>query len=249
MFPIRDHNPSLRPAYVTYAIMTINIAVFMAMLPAFGNETTISDIYASWALVPARVSSGEGAYTFFTSMFMHAGFMHLAGNMLFLWIFGDNLEDEMGHAKYLGFYIFCGVIAGLAQYLVGTSARVPMVGASGAIAGVMGGYLLLYPKAKIDVLLIFIIFFKVIPVPAWVMLGLWFTIQILGGFSGTAQGGVAYLAHLGGFAAGLIIIYPRWLALGGRQYWDRTFGLPDNPVARYEFVKTSIPAVKRRRKR
>lgn len=247
MFPIRDHNPSRRPAYVTYVIMALNIAVFLAMLPAYGNDRAIYEIYSNWALVPARVSSGEGAYTFFTSMFMHAGFMHLAGNMLFLWIFGDNLEDEMGHAKYFGFYIFCGVIAGLAQYLAGTNARVPMVGASGAIAGVMGGYLLLYPKAKIDILLILIIFFKVFPVPAWVMLGLWFGMQLLGGFSATTQGGVAYLAHLGGFFAGVVVIYPRWLSLGGRQYWNRTFGHPNHPEANYKFVKTSVPVVKRRR--
>jgi membrane associated rhomboid family serine protease len=230
MFPIRDHNPSQRPAYVTYGIMALNIAVFLAMLPASSNDQDLYDIYARWALVPARISSGEGAYTFFTSMFMHAGFLHLAGNMLFLWIFGDNLEDDMGHGKFLGFYIFCGVIAGLAQFLAGPTARVPMVGASGAIAGVMGAYLLLYP------------------VPAWVMLGLWAIMQVLGGVSGTADsGGVAYLAHLGGFVAGIVVIYPRWLALGGRQYWDRTFGFPDHPEARYPFVKTSVPRVQRRK--
>lgn len=248
MFPIRDHNPSRRPAYVTYGIMALNIAVFLAMLPSYGNDAALYDIYSNWALVPARVSSGDGAYTFFTSMFMHASFMHLAGNMLFLWIFGDNLEDEMGHGKYFGFYLFCGVMAGLAQYLAGTMARVPMVGASGAIAGVMGAYLLLYPKAKIDILLILIIFFKVFQVPAWVMLGLWAVMQIVGGFSVTSDsGGVAYLAHLGGFIAGIVVVYPRWLALGGRAYWDRTFGHPSHPEAQYEFVKTSIPRVIRRK--
>lgn len=248
MFPIRDHNPSQRPAYVTYCIMALNIAVFLAMLPASNNDQALYDIYANWALVPARVSSGEGAYTFFTSMFMHAGFMHLAGNMLFLWIFGDNLEDEMGHGKYLGFYIFCGVIAGLAQFLAGPTSGVPMVGASGAIAGVMGAYLLLYPKARIDVLLILIVFFKVFPVPAWVMLGLWAVMQVLGGVSSTADsGGVAYLAHLGGFIAGIVVIYPRWLALGGRRYWDRTFGRPEHPEAQYQFAKTSVPRVQRRK--
>ncbi|MFT6425318.1 MAG: membrane associated rhomboid family serine protease [Celeribacter sp.] len=248
MFPIRDHNPSRRPAYVTYGIMALNIAVFLAMLPAYSNDVALFDIYSSWALVPARVSSGDGAYTFFTSMFMHASFVHLAGNMVFLWIFGDNLEDEMGHGKYLGFYIFCGVIAGLAQFLPEPNAGVPMVGASGAIAGIMGAYLLLYPKARIDILLILIVFFKVFQVPAWVMLGLWAIMQIIGGISATSEaGGVAYWAHLGGFIAGIVVVYPRWLSLGGRQYWDRTFGQPRHPEAQYQFVKTSVPNVKRRR--
>ncbi len=247
MFPIRDHNPSRRPAYVTYCIMALNIAVFLAMLPSYSNNQALYDIYSQWALVPARVSSGDGSYTFISSMFMHAGFMHLAGNMLFLWIFGDNLEDEMGHGKYLGFYLFCGVAAGVAQFMTGTTSRVPMVGASGAIAGVMGAYLLLYPKAKIDILLIFIIFFKVFTVPAWVMLGIWAVLQLFGGISATEAGGVAYMAHLGGFVAGIIVVYPRWLALGGRAYWDRTFGHPDHPEAEYRFVKTSVPVVRRRK--
>lgn len=247
MFPIRDHNPSRRPAYVTYCIMALNIAVFLAMLPSYSNNQALYDIYSQWALVPARVSSGDGSYTFISSMFMHAGFMHLAGNMLFLWIFGDNLEDEMGHGKYLGFYLFCGVAAGVAQFMTGTTSRVPMVGASGAIAGVMGAYLLLYPKAKIDILLIFIIFFKVFTVPAWVMLGIWAVLQLFGGISATEAGGVAYMAHLGGFVAGIIVVYPRWLALGGRAYWDRTFGHPDHPEAEYKFVKTSVPVVRRRK--
>ncbi|MEN8831890.1 rhomboid family intramembrane serine protease [Pacificibacter sp.] len=247
MFPIRDHNPSRRPAYVTYCIMALNIAVFLAMLPSYSNNQALYDIYSQWALVPARVSSGDGSYTFISSMFMHAGFMHLAGNMLFLWIFGDNLEDEMGHGKYLGFYLFCGVAAGVAQFMTGTTSRVPMVGASGAIAGVMGAYLLLYPKAKIDILLIFIIFFKVFTVPAWVMLGIWAVLQLFGGISATEAGGVAYMAHLGGFVAGIIVVYPRWLALGGRAYWGRTFGHPDHPEAEYRFVKTSVPVVRRRK--
>lgn len=248
MFPIRDHNPSRHPAYVTYGIIALNIAVFLAMLPTHSNDAALYDIYANWALVPARVSSGDGGYTFFSSMFMHAGFMHLAGNMLFLWIFGDNLEDELGHWKYLGFYLFCGVIAGLAQFLADPTARVPMVGASGAIAGIMGAYLLLYPKAKIDILLILIVFFKVFPVPAWVMLGLWAIMQFVGGISATSgSGGVAYLAHLGGFVAGIVLIYPKWLALGGRHYWGRTFGHPPHPEAQYQFAKSSIPVVKRRK--
>jgi membrane associated rhomboid family serine protease len=248
MFPIRDHNPSLRPAYVTYVLMAINIAVFLAMWPSYSNDPAIYEIYSRWALVPARISYGEGYYTFITSMFMHGGFMHLAGNMLFLWIFGDNLEDELGPVKYLGFYLLCGIAAGLAQFAAGPNLRIPMVGASGAIAGVMGGYLLLFPKAKIDILLILIIIFKVFPVPAWVMLGLWFAMQLYGGFGANADaGGVAYLAHAGGFIAGLLLIFPHWKRLGGPSYWQKNFGHPAHSEAQYRFSKSSIPRVRRRK--
>ncbi|MEN8838832.1 MAG: rhomboid family intramembrane serine protease [Celeribacter marinus] len=244
MFPIRDHNPSRRPALVTYTLMALNIAVFLAMWPSYSNDAAISRIYMDWAMVPARISSGDGFYTLITSMFMHGGFMHIAGNMLFLWIFGDNLEDEMGHMKYLGFYLLCGIAAALAQYIAAPMEWVPMVGASGAIAGVMGGYLLLFPKAKVDVLFIFVIFFKVIPLPAWIMLGVWFGLQIFGGF-GAANSGVAYLAHVGGFVAGLLLAAPEWRRLGGTAYWARTHGHPPHSEARYRFQTSRVPVVRR----
>ncbi|MCA0045140.1 rhomboid family intramembrane serine protease [Celeribacter litoreus] len=248
MFPIRDHNPSRNPAFVTYLLMGLNIAVFLAMLPSYGDDRALVSVFSDWALIPARISYGEGYYTFLTSMFMHGGFMHIAGNMLFLWIFGDNLEDEMGHLRYLGFYLLCGIAAGLAQYAAAPSAMVPMVGASGAIAGVMGGYLLLFPRARVDVLFIFIIFFKVIPLPAWLMLGAWFAFQVLGEMGNGGQlGGVAYLAHVGGFAAGVIAAFPIWKRLGGAAFWDRTRGHPTHAEARYRFSKTSVPNVRRRR--
>ncbi|WP_417279497.1 rhomboid family intramembrane serine protease [Celeribacter sp.] len=247
MFPIRDHNPSRRPAFVTYALIAVNIAVFMAMLPSYGNERALLQIYSDWALLPARISHGDGYYTFFTSMFMHGGILHIAGNMLFLWIFGDNLEDEMGHLRYLGFYLICGIAAGLAQYLADPGSRVPMVGASGAIAGVMGGYLLLFPKARVDVLFIFIIFFKVFPMPAWIMLGLWFGLQVFAEMGSTGAGGVAHLAHIGGFIAGVIVTYPMWKRLGGTAFWSRTRGHPTHAEARYRFAKSTIPTVRRRR--
>ena len=167
--------------------------------------------------------------------------------MLFLWIFGDNLEDEMGHLRYLGFYLFCGLAAGLAQYMAAPDARVPMVGASGAIAGVLGGYMLLFPKARVDVFLFFIIFFKVIPLPAWLMLGLWFAFQIVGEVGASGDGGVAYLAHIGGFIAGILATYPLWRRLGGRAFWDRTDGAPPHSEARYRFQPTSVPKVRRRK--
>ncbi|ATG47558.1 rhomboid family intramembrane serine protease [Celeribacter ethanolicus] len=246
MFPIRDHNPSRRPALVTYALIAVNLAVFLAMLPSYGDERALLSIYSDWALLPARISQGSGYDTFLTSMFMHGGVMHIAGNMLFLWIFGDNLEDEMGHMRYLGFYLLCGLAAGMAQYLADPGSRVPMVGASGAIAGVMGGYLLLFPKARVDVLFIFIIFFKVFPLPAWVMLGLWFALQVVAELSSTAgAGGVAHLAHVGGFVAGVVLALPLWLRLGGPIYWQRTHGRPVHAAARY--ARSSVPIVRRRR--
>ncbi|WP_434286348.1 rhomboid family intramembrane serine protease [Celeribacter sp. SCSIO 80788] len=245
MFPIRDHNPSRRPALVTYVLIAVNLAVFLAMLPSYGDERALLAIYSDWALLPARISSGSGYVTFFTSMFMHGGLMHIAGNMLFLWIFGDNLEDEMGHLRYLGFYLLCGLAAGMAQYLADPGSRVPMVGASGAIAGVMGGYLLLFPKARVDVLFIFIIFFKVFPLPAWVMLGLWFALQVVAELGSTAgTGGVAHLAHVGGFVAGVVLALPLWLRLGGTAYWQRTHGRPVHTAARY--ARSSVPVVRRR---
>ncbi|SFI51387.1 rhomboid family intramembrane serine protease [Celeribacter neptunius] len=248
MFPIRDHNPSRRPALVTYALIALNLAVFLAMLPAYGDERALLSIYSDWALLPARISAGSGYDTFFTSMFMHGGFMHIAGNMLFLWIFGDNLEDEMGHVRYLLFYLLCGIAAGMSQYLAAPTSRVPMVGASGAIAGVMGGYLLMFPKARVDVLFIFIIIFKVFPMPAWVMLGLWFALQLVAELGSTAgTGGVAHLAHLGGFVAGVLLTYPLWRRRGGPAFWSRTQGHPAHAAARYRFAQSSVPTVRRRR--
>ena len=243
MFPIRDHNPSRRPALVTYALIALNAAVFMAILPSYGDDRALLVLYSNWAMVPARISMGDGYYTMLTSMFMHGGILHIAGNMLFLWIFGDNLEDEMGHLRYLGFYLFCGLAAGLAQSMAAPDARVPMVGASGAIAGVLGGYMLLFPKARVDVFLFFIIFFKVVPLPAWLMLGLWFAFQIIGEIGASGDGGVAYLAHIGGVLA----TYPLWLRRGGRAFWDRTDGAPPHAKARYRLQTTSVPKVRRRK--
>lgn len=245
MFPIRDHNPSRRPAYVTYALMAINIAVFLAMLPLYGDNAAIGRVYMNYGMVPARISDLDGYYTIFTSMFMHAGFMHIAGNMLFLWIYGDNMEDAMGHGRYLGFYVLSGIAAAVAQYIGSPLSMTPMVGASGAIAGVMGGYLLLYPKAKVDVLFIFIIIFKVIPFPAWLLLGIWFGLQLFGGLGAVGGGGVAYLAHIGGFVAGIVLVVPLWRRLGGPRFWQKTHGHPQHRETHYRFDNSRVPRVKR----
>jgi membrane associated rhomboid family serine protease len=192
--------------------------------------------------------SGEGLETIVTSMFLHGGWMHLAGNMLFLWIYGDNLEEEMGHVGFLVFYLACGVTAGLAQALPDPGSPIPMVGASGAIAGVMGGYLLLFPKAKVDVLFIFIIFFRIFAIPAWIVLGLWLVIQIGSGVAIPGdEGGVAYWAHVGGFVAGLVLTLPVWLRRGARGYWRQTAGHPPHPETQFKASRSNIPLVRRRR--
>lgn len=246
MFPIRDHNPSGRTPYVTYALMILNIGIFLSYVPLLSDPREINLFFSSYALIPAQVTGGGGLSGLFTSMFLHAGWMHLAGNMLFLWIYGDNVEDEMGHIPYLLFYLGCGIAAGLAQVLFEPGSWVPMVGASGAIAGVMGGYLLLFPKAKIDILIIFIVFFRIFPIPAWIILILWFAMQFIGGMGATPEtGGVAYWAHAGGFIAGLALTVPLWLRRGAFRFWSRTKGHPPHPAATYQVVRSRIPRIKR----
>jgi membrane associated rhomboid family serine protease len=246
MFPIRDHNPSERTPLVTWALIAINAVVFLLMLPGFGDDRLLSGIYAEWALIPARLSAGEGHVTVLTSMFMHGGFMHFAGNMLFLYIFGDNLEDQFGRVPFLLFYLACGVAAAMAQYVADPASPIPMVGASGAIAGVMGGYLFLFPRAQVDVLVILGFFIRLVPLPAWIMLGLWFGLQVvLGAVNlGGQGGGVAYLAHAGGFAAGFAVALVYLTLHGGTGFWRRTEGHPPHPEVSYR--RTTIPIVRRR---
>ncbi|TCP63076.1 membrane associated rhomboid family serine protease [Rhodovulum bhavnagarense] len=246
MFPLRDHNPSNRTPYVTYALIAINVAVFLSYWPLFSDPQEVDLFFTRWGLVPAAITEGYQAGGVVTSMFLHGGLLHLGGNMLFLWIFGDNLEDEMGHAGFALFYLACGIAAGLGQYLADPLSMVPMVGASGAIAGVMGGYLLMFPKARVDILFVFLVFFKVIPIPAWLMLGAWFGLQLLAGAGTTgAEDGIAYWAHSGGFAAGLLLALPLWRRRGGAAYWARTHGQPPHPEVSYR--TTTIPTVRRRR--
>lgn len=248
LFPIRDHNPSGRRPYVGWLLIGLNVLIFAAYYPLFDDARALNLFFADWALVPARLSEGQGAHTLVSSMFLHGGVLHLAGNMLFLWIFGDNLEDVLGHFGFLLFYLASGLAAGMAQYLAAPGSAVPMVGASGAIAGVMGGYLLLFPRARIDLLFFIVIFFRVFTVPAWLMLGMWFGFQLVGGASAPADaGGVAYWAHAGGFAAGLVLILPAFIARGGPRYWARTRGAPPHPESRYPDSITRVPRVPRRR--
>jgi len=241
VFPIRDHNPSLQRPWVTYGLIAVNLAMFLLTLPVVqGGEW----LWTRLALYPLAVIQGELMWGLLTHMFLHGGFMHFAGNMLFLYIFGDNLEEQLGRPGFLAFYLIAGLVAAAAQIAAEPFSAIPMVGASGAIAGVMGGYLLLFPRAKVDILAIFIVFFKVFTLPAWVVLGVWLAIQIFGGYTTPGdQGGVAYWAHAGGFLAGVVLALPRFLRLGGTGFWARTHGHPPHPEVVY--VPTRIPRVGR----
>ncbi len=247
MFPIRDHNPSRRTPYVTVGLILANVAIFLMSWQAIADQAIVFRLYDAYALVPAKITSGFGWQGFVTSAFLHAELLHLAGNMLFLWIFGDNLEDQMGHLLFAVFYLLCAVMAGLAQVASDPFSRVPVIGASGAVAGVMGGYLLLYPKSRIDVFFFFVIFFKIIPIPAWLVLGVWFGLQL---FNGAATlggvGGVAYWAHAGGFAAGFLLTVPLWLKLGASNYWRSSDGHPPHADAKYKYSQSRVPVVRRR---
>lgn len=250
MFPIRDHNPSNRTPIVTWALIAVNVVVFLSYYPSLsGSERQLMAFFDQWALVPAEVLSGADGHTVVTSMFLHGGWMHLIGNMLFLWIFGDNMEDLLGHLGFLGFYLAAGLAAAAGQIIAGPGSTIPMVGASGAIAGVMGAYLLFFPRARIDVLVVIVVLIKIFTIPAWLMLGLWFGLQLINGLAmDVAGGGVAYWAHAGGFLAGLVLVLPRWWRMGGPDYWTRWHGMPPHAEVAYVMDRTRkspIPRIRR----
>jgi len=199
MFPISDDDSQRRSfPYVTIALVGLNVLIFLAELA--GGDQLIAD----WAFVPARFSAEPwaNAPTIFSAMFMHAGWMHLFGNMLFLWIFGDNVEDQLGHVQFLIFYLLAGLAATFAQYALSPESSVPNIGASGAIAGVLGAYILMFPQGRVNVLL----GRQIVPMPAFAVLGLWIVFQLIsevGAIGNADVGGVAYMAHIGGFVAGL----------------------------------------------
>lgn len=239
MFPIRDHNPSERTPYVTTGLIFLNIVMFLLTVPWFGD---MEGMWRRLALYPAAITQGHWLWGLATHMFLHAGIMHIAGNMLFLWVFGDNLEDQMGHVGFLVFYLACGLAAAAGQILSDPGSTIPMVGASGAIAGVMGGYLLLFPRARVDVIAIIVIIVKRFTIPAWVLLAIWFAIQLFS--SATAQNdGVAYMAHITGFIAGGVLAVPVFLRKGGAAFWNRTHGRPPHPPL--DYTPTRIPQVRR----
>jgi membrane associated rhomboid family serine protease len=202
MFPIGDDNSARRTVpIVTYALIAVNFLFFFAELN--GGDAFIQQ----WAFVPRRFLANPGGDfpTLFTSMFMHAGWLHLLGNMLYLWIFGDNVEDRFGHIKFTIFYLLCGIAATFAQLAFSSGSNIPNLGASGAIAGVLGSYILLFPRSRVSVLM----GRGVIPMPALAVIGLWIVLQFvsgIGSISNTAEsGGVAYMAHIGGFIAGFVL--------------------------------------------
>ncbi len=244
MFPIRDHNPSGHVPYVTRSLVLLNVGIFLAYWFLLPSEAALDRFYWDWGLVPGRAVQ-EGAWGgVLTSMFLHGGWAHLLGNMLFLWIFGDNLEDQLGPLRFLLFYLAAGTGAALAQIAADPGSGIPMVGASGAIAGVMGGYLLLFPRARVDVLFFFLIFFRIFAIPAWAVLGFWFASQVVAGMATPIDlGGVAYWAHVGGFVAGLLLILPLWLRLGAGQFWRQSAGHPAHPPVVYS--QSRIPLVRR----
>ncbi len=243
MFPIRDHNPSGRRPYVTYGLLIANVVIFLSYWYSLPSEQALGEFYYTYGLVPAYIAQYGLDYSAVTHMFLHGGWGHLLGNMLFLWIFGDNMEDAFGHRNFAGFYLASGFCAAAFQYYADPSADVPMVGASGAIAGVLGGYLLLYPRAKVDILFIFIIFFRIFAIPAWIVLGVWFGMQLL---SSGADDGVAYMAHIGGFIGGAAMAGVYLARHGGRGFWAQNAGAPPHPATQYPVSRTSIPRVGRR---
>lgn len=204
MIPIRDHNPSGRTPYVTYSLIGLNVAVFVYMI--FLGDAGLTQLIQQYAIVPANIVAGQNLVTLLTAMFLHAGFAHIIGNMLFLNIFGDNLEDRLGYIRYLGFYLLAGLAGSALQIVVDPSSTIPNLGASGAIAGVMGGYLVLFPRERIDVLWTFG-FLGVSTVPAAAMLFYWILFQFIASAGSFASqgGGVAYFAHIGGFAFGYLV--------------------------------------------
>ncbi|MCC5972032.1 MAG: rhomboid family intramembrane serine protease [Pararhodobacter sp.] len=239
MLPIRDHHPSATLPLITYALIVLNAGLFLAYWP-LGNEEAVAQVFRSWGLVPAQLSEGAGWTGLFTGPFLHGGWFHLGLNMLFLWIFGDNLEAELGRARFLGFYLVCGVMGGFVHWAVAPGSAVPVVGASGAVAGVMGGYLLLFPRARVDVVLWYVVGLRVIALPAWLLLGLWLVLQLWGGLSQPVGGsGVAFWAHLGGFATGVALCLRPWRRRGGRHFWRRFHGHPPQSGP-------AVPVVRRR---
>lgn len=246
MLPIRDHNPAERTPYVTYLLIAINLVVFAWQYGALHDVQTSNQFLYDYAFWPDLFAQGEGSVGFFTHMFLHGGIMHIAGNMLFLWIFGDNMEEEMGHIPFAIFYVFSGFAAAYIQYIANPTSQIPMVGASGAIAGVMGGYLLMFPKARVDVFIFLVVFFRILPIPSFIVLGVWMGLQIFNGIGSDLNGGgTAYWAHVGGFAAGFVMTIPVWLKRGGMLYWNRTHGHPPHPETQYP--TSNVPLIRRTR--
>jgi hypothetical protein len=218
VIPLKDKNPTHRVPVVNIALIVANTAIFLYEV-SLGPR--IGQFFLTFGVVPSDIvesfTSGRfriGAVSpFFTSMFLHGGWLHLAGNMLYLWVFGDNVEDKLGHGRYLVFYVVCGLAASLLHVFIAPSSSMPTVGASGAISGILGAYLLMFPRARVVTVIPIFFFLQVAELPALVVLGFWFVMQFFSGlislgYETGGMGGVAWWAHVGGFVAGLILILP-----------------------------------------
>ena len=217
MFPLRDDQPTFSTPFVTYFLIALNVAIYLfEWMLGYQDPRALAQVITEFAVVPRHeVALLTGTPVFapasallpmFTSMFLHGSWLHVLGNMWMLWIFGDNIEDYLGHFRYLGFYLLCGLVAAFTHILFNMSSRAPTIGASGAIAGVMGAYLVLYPHARVLVWIIIPFY-----VPAWLMLGYWGVTQFLNGTAtsiaeASTQGGIAFWAHVGGFVVGILLI-------------------------------------------
>jgi membrane associated rhomboid family serine protease len=215
MIPLRDDIPSYRKPVVTIGLIVANVVVFFLELSSKGG---FENFILQYGAIPSEVTSGIELtsrfsfpipLTLFTSMFMHGGLFHLGGNMLYLWIFGDNMEDKLGHIRFFFFYVICGIVASLTHILTSPHSEIPMIGASGAIAGVLGAYFIRFPQAQIWTLVFFGFFVRVVRIPALLVLGFWFILQLLYGLpslGSQVSGGTAWFAHIGGFVAGIVLL-------------------------------------------
>ncbi len=216
MFPFKDENPTSRFPILTVALIVINIVIFVGTLLAGIFDSAIEQ----YGMRPAEVLAGRRLETLLTSMFLHGGILHIVGNMLYLWIFGDNIEDVLGRGKFLLFYLGTGLAASFAHAISDPSSPIPTIGASGAISGVVGAYAVLYPKAGVHTAVGFYYFWRIVTIPAALFIGFWFVLQVLSvsvAWMTGAASGVAYWAHIGGFIAGVLLILPVWRKLRKRR--------------------------------
>ena len=224
MIPLYDQNPTRRLPVVTIALIGLNVAVFVfeLLLPRFG--LTLEGFFTRAGMVPYELSHRVDIppsdlvpwwATPYTAMFMHGGWLHIGFNMLYLWIFGNNVEDLLGKARFLAFYLICGTFAAIAQVVVQVDSTTPVIGASGAVAGVLGAYILVWPRARVTTVIVLGFLFPVVLLPAWVLLVAWFVLQaVLGVLSLSGETDVAYFAHVGGFVAGMLMV---WVLAAGRR--------------------------------
>ena len=215
---MRDKNPTKLVPYVNIGIIVVNVVIFGYEISQ-GSE--LEGLIRRFAVVPTELAASVASHSLsvapwknlFTSMFLHAGWLHLGGNMLYLWVFGDNIEDKLGHARYLFFYLVCGILSAVLYVYVDPQSTIPTIGASGAISGILGAYMLLFPKARVLTLIPIFVFLQFVELPAIIVLGLWFALQFFSGlaslgYQASESGGIAWWAHIGGFVSGLILILP-----------------------------------------